>query len=252
VPSRRSRRDVLTLSAAALLSLAGCTSGDSPFGGFSTTELPSSCELTTAGGTTSPGRTTNAGTTATETPADPMEYRHVELAATPTTPSDIADEMVRQFSDLSDRQREVVAEAVANGSHLVPESGRSTEVFERVVFVAYEGDYYRVERSLRTPTVGYNTRYVAERVARSESGVRDVIARDAVIRPVGTDLSPDALALLRSLLAHGHREWENPIPDRVDALLSYLRENDRFREWDRFFLAYCGDYYELRATEAMA
>lgn len=243
------RRTVLALSASALLSLAGCASG-----GRETDESPTTAK-TCAGDTTIETitiETTTTGTTGAET-TDSESYRYVELFVRSVEANDVAGEVIQQFSDLSERQRRVVSGAVADGAYLLPEEGRSFEPFRTVAFVAYEGDYYRVERAPRTPTVGYNSRYVAERIARTESAARDVVAREVTIRIGASDFRPGARKLLTSLVpGPSRREWENPIPDGVDALLESLRERDRFRGSNRFFVAYCENYYEVRATEAMA
>lgn len=120
--SPRSRRDVLSLSATALLSLAGCVSTE-PRSDPSSTGRPST-------GTT--GRTTGHG-----------NYRHVEITVNAADLADVADAVVRQFPVLSERQRRVVSRSVADGEYVY--TTYVEKPLENDTYVAYEDGYYRVD-----------------------------------------------------------------------------------------------------------
>jgi hypothetical protein len=126
----RSRRAVLSLSASALLSLAGCVGVGS--------EPESSPGATTTAEST--GRTSTEPTTDETT--DHGNYRSVEITAHSAHPRDVARAVVEQFSELSERQREVVSSAIADGESVLTTA--EDEPIDDGTNVAYEDAYYRV------------------------------------------------------------------------------------------------------------
>lgn len=127
-----SRRAVLSLGAAALLSLAGCISGNDPDGSTSGD-----------GPGTSPTASETPDAPPTETTTDFHDYRRIDVTVHPADPADVADAVVRRFSALSERQRAIVSETVGE------EEAISTTYTEKPLddgtYVARDGAYYRVQ-----------------------------------------------------------------------------------------------------------
>lgn len=133
MPRPRSRRAVLSLSASALLSLAGCLGDDSASDSSPTTE--------SAGTEMTDVPTTDE--TSTDATTDHSDYRMVEITVNPADPADVADAVVRQFSDLTERQRRTVSNSVTDGEHVY--TTYVEKPLEDDTYVAYDGAYYRIE-----------------------------------------------------------------------------------------------------------
>jgi hypothetical protein len=134
MPRPRSRRAVLSLSASALLSLAGCV------GVGSESESPGS--ETAATKTAEP----TADGTSTEPTTDHGNYRSVEITVHSAHPRDVARAVVEPASDLSELQRAVVAGAIADGEYV--HATYDEKPLDDGTYVAYEDAYYRVQAEI--------------------------------------------------------------------------------------------------------